>query len=707
MSVSKEELQLITAMLNRPPKALELALFSALWSEHCSYKSSKIHLEKFSKISSKRVVSGPGENAGVVDLGMGEKIAFKIESHNHPSRIVPFHGAATGVGGILRDVFAMNARPIALANYLCFGDIKYPVTKGLLDGVVEGIGAYGNSIGIPMITGQTEFHSSYNENILVNALAVGYYGPFDKIVASKIEEPGAYVLYAGAETGRDGIRGAQMASEALSSESQQSTVQVGDPFYGKLLMEACLEVMGQGWVMAAQDMGAAGLISSSFEMAGKSGLGMNLHLDKTPLRDPTMTMEEILLSESQERMLLVCTPQHYPNIENIFSKWGLPLCILGEVIEERKMNLYWKNKLEVSIDPLLLTNKAPQYNRPHKSWSFPNREKSIASLKQNAKSRGSSFFLKILRQECSREMIYRQYDQRVGAKTAEDCSFPIGIVQLPYTKRFLGLVLGGRPHILGSDAFEGGKDSILHPCLELACRGFEPLAVTDGLNFGNPEKEFVMSQFVACVEGMVEAAQSLSLPVVSGNVSFYNETAQNNIIPTSAIGVIGLRADVAWPQAHFEKNQAVYLIHNRQSYWNDAGKENTLRFFGSVNAGDLNIWIHKIISIARSSIVKSTRVSGKFGLAYALSRMTLKGGVGVCVDQEEEDPFMERFYEVIVCVEEKDSPVFESRLKQLDLQYKKLGKTISDRFVYKGVADLPVHQIQEVYSQAGMSFWKS
>ena len=672
-SILKEEYQQIVSLLGKEPNEVEMALFSAMWSEHCSYKSSKIHLKKFAQIKSSKVVAGFGENAGVIDLGEGEKIAFKMESHNHPSRIEPLHGAMTGVGGILRDIFAMNARPIALANYLCFGQPDYPITKHLVDGVVRGIGNYGNSIGIPTITGHTTFHSSYNENILVNALALGIYGPEDKIMRSQAPQSGAYIVYTGARTGRDGIHGASMASESFSdqTEKKQSTIQVGDPFYGKLLMEACLEAMKKD-VLAAQDMGAAGLISSSFEMASKGNIGMNLHLDKVPLRNFSMKPEEILLSESQERMLLICSPENYPQLKEIFQKWSLPISILGETISERKIKIYWKDELLTNIDPLLLTERVPELNRPFKKWSFPNRiSKKLSKNSKEIKQNFEQQLMDLLSQKenVSREFIYRQYDQRVGAKTADDCSFPIGILQLPYSKRFLGLALGGRPPLLHIDALEGGKDSILYPGIHLALRGFKPLAVTDCLNFGNPEKEEIMSQFMGAIEGMVEAAYELSTPVISGNVSFYNESSDANIIPTPAIGMVGLREGMSadWPKSYFEnKGEFIYLIQKHDLTLSDHC------FSGSLNTKEISKWIHFLISI--SNKLSSAKVVGHLGLAYTLAKMTEKGiGAKIEVDL---DPFQARLYEVIVTVSENKKEEFESFSK-----FTPIGLTTSDKIL--------------------------
>ncbi|HEX4924588.1 MAG TPA: phosphoribosylformylglycinamidine synthase subunit PurL, partial [Bdellovibrionales bacterium] len=346
-----DEVERIKKLLGRPPRGVEWALFSALWSEHCSYKSSKVHLKKFFN-KTQKVVGETGENAGIIDLGEGERVAFKIESHNHPSFIEPYQGAATGVGGILRDILTMGARPIALANYLCFGEANAPRMPYLVDGVVRGIGDYGNCVGVPMVTGQTEFHSSYNQNILVNAFALGYFGPNDPIVFAKAKGTGNLVVYVGAKTGRDGVHGASMASESFSSKDKDKrpTIQIGDPFFEKLLIEACLEVIQKDMVVAIQDMGAAGLTSSSFEMASRGGVGFDMHLDKIPLRDSRMTPEEILLSESQERMLAIVEPSKFEEIRKMFHKWGLDADVIGTVSDQRNMRLFWKGELLTEID---------------------------------------------------------------------------------------------------------------------------------------------------------------------------------------------------------------------------------------------------------------------------------------------------------------------------------------------------------------------
>lgn len=379
--LSQAEYGMIQKLLGRDPEGVEWALFSALWSEHCSYKSSRVHLKKFAFRSS-RVLQSMGENAGVIDLGLGEKVAFKMESHNHPSFIEPYQGAATGVGGILRDIFTMGARPIALANYLCFGRPSAERMSSLVDGVVAGISGYGNCVGVPTVTGQTEFHESYDNNILVNALALGLFVEGDPIVTSNARGVGNLVVYVGAKTGRDGVHGASMASEAFGADSasKRPTVQIGDPFFEKLLIESCLEVMQKQLVVAIQDMGAAGLTSSSFEMAAKGGVGLRLNLDQVPLRDSSVGPEEILLSESQERMLLVCEPKRLETIQEVFHRWGLDASVLGEVTKGPEIELLWKGEPICKIDLKLLTDHAPMYERAYEAWS-PRRKRETVNAK--------------------------------------------------------------------------------------------------------------------------------------------------------------------------------------------------------------------------------------------------------------------------------------------------------------------------------------
>jgi phosphoribosylformylglycinamidine synthase II len=722
--LSESEYQMIEKSLGRAPQGVEWALFSALWSEHCSYKSSKVHLKKLFH-SSSRVVEGFGENAGVVDLGEGERVAFKIESHNHPSFIEPYQGAATGVGGILRDIFTMGARPIALANYLCFGEPDAPRMTQLVDGVVRGIGGYGNCVGVPTITGQTEFDSSYNQNILVNAMAVGLFRKGEKVHLSKASGPGNWVVYVGAKTGRDGVHGASMASESFdeNSAAKRPTVQIGDPFYEKLLIESCLEVMKQDLVVAIQDMGAAGLTSSSFEMASKGGVGFVIDLDHVPLRDPTMTPEDVLLSESQERMLLVCEPKQFAQIQKIFEHWGLDACKIGEVVKKKTVTLKWHGETLTEIDPDLLVEGAPQYQRPFKEWKHTNTAEKRADLDWNAKS-ARDVLLKTLGdvRGSSRDWIYRQYDQRVGGQTVRDCSDSVGIVHLPDSGRALGVVLGCRPYVMRMNSWVGGADAIAYPALELAAKGFETLAVTDCLNFGNPEKEQTMTEFVAALTGMNSVCEKIKAPIISGNVSFYNETMGQNISPTPSTGLVGLRKNLdALPKSEFTAaGEIIYVLRIPGFLMTGAVHElvsQKNQSFGSFNAEWVAQFIEATSRICSASTISSSRVIGKFGLAYTLARMCM-GGIGAKIDArglqslrgttvKSEDLFHEYFYEIILSVSKAgEFALLEAFNRELtilkDLELQRVGQTGGLQLEIGAVLQCEINELNAIYNGA----WK-
>ncbi len=699
--ISQSEYAMITDLLDREPQGVEWAIFSALWSEHCSYKSSKVHLKKLYS-QSPRVLQSFGENAGIVDLGEGEKVAFKMESHNHPSFIEPYQGAATGVGGILRDIFTMGARPIALANYLCFGEPTADRMQELVDGVVRGISGYGNCVGVPNITGQTNFDKSYNGNILVNAMAVGLFTKDDPICLSKAKGVGNHVVYVGAKTGRDGVHGASMASESFdeNSESKRPTVQIGDPFFEKLLIESCLEVMKKDLVVAIQDMGAAGLTSSSFEMAEKGGVGLTLRLDQVPLRDPSMTPEDILLSESQERMLLVCEPEKLETLVEVFERWGLDAVSIGEVIKEPVVKLYFKGELLTEIDPKLVVDHAPQYKRPYREWSLKNDSSQFSSesFKTPFNNKELIDILSDYRVG-SKEWIYRQYDQRVGSSTMRDCSSPVGAVVLP-SNRVLGVVLGCRPHIMRQDAYLGGLDSIFYPALELASKGFEPLAVTDCLNFGNPEKEEVMTEFVASLSGMNSACEALQAPIISGNVSFYNETLDQGVTPTPSTGLIGLKEKVEnTPTSDFENEGDVILLVNLGSGFSSGylseirGQQSQYIFNESFSS--LAEKFKKMISLVSSGNIISSRVVGSFGLSNVLSKMCLKNSIGAKIDCEQ-DPWLEPFYQVVITVSSIEADRLAKEFNQADMKTLKIGEVGGDTLRWKNL-NLPVSSIKESY----------
>ncbi len=705
----------ICKLLGRDPKGIEWALFSALWSEHCSYKSSRRHLKKFF-FESPRVVESFGENAGVIDLGEGERVGFKMESHNHPSFIEPFQGAATGVGGILRDIFTMGARPIAIADYLCFGEPKAARMTSLVDGVVKGISHYGNCVGVPTISGQTEFHSSYDGNILVNAFALGLFRPGEPIVNSKARGEGNWVVYVGAKTGKDGVHGASMASESFdeNSESKKPTIQIGDPFLEKLLIESCIEVMRENLVVAIQDMGAAGLTSSSFEMAAKGNVGLDLYLDKVPIRDSSIQPEEILLSESQERMLLICEPSKFEAIEKVFAKWGLDAAVVGEVKNDRKVRIFWKNEMLTDIDPHLLTENAPNYDRPYSPWKPKYKTEKLEAFK-TAFSRETLLATLSSVEGCSREWIYRQYDQRVGTNTHRDATHSVAVLRLPDSGRALGIVLGCRPSVMRMDTLEGAKDAAFYPSLELAVKGFEPLALTDCLNFGNPEKPELMSELVATVEGLTEASKALKAPVISGNVSLYNETLNKNVTSTPSTGWVGLRPALEnIPQDQFVgEGNDVYKLSLSQIEWNGTLGEKEKQkpqFKGEINSQKCAEFVTLCLELGRSTELKASKVVGKFGLPYALARMSLNNmGAKIVSTQAAEESFKERLYEIVLEVAPGSKVLagLTSRFEKLGAKLEKIGSVTKGNLSFQTKTGETVDLSSKEMNEAYYSGWKN
>jgi len=538
-----EEYTLIVARLGREPNHLELGVFSVMWSEHCSYKSSRLHLKKFPTTGA-RVIQGPGENAGVVDIGDGQAAIFKMESHNHPSFIEPYQGAATGVGGIMRDVFTMGARPIALANALRFGDPSHPRTRRLVSGVVAGIGGYGNCVGVPTITGETNFHPGYDGNILVNAMCVGV-ADSDKIFYSAAPAAGLSVVYFGSKTGRDGIHGATMASAEFddASEEKRPTVQVGDPFAEKLLIEATLELMQSGAVAAIQDMGAAGLTSSSVEMAGKGGVGIDLDLDLVPQREEGMTAYEMMLSESQERMLAILKPGRDADGRRIFEKWGLDAAVIGKTTETGRLVLRHGGAVVCDLPLSPLTDDAPLYDRP---WTAPTPAARLDPAEVPTPLDWAEALLKLVScpDMASKRWLWEQYDRHVMADTLEDSATgaDAAIVRVHGTGKALAVTSDCTPRYVAADPRQGGRQAVAEAWRNLTAVGAEPIAITDNLNFGNPERPAIMGQIVAAIEGMADACRALDFPVVSGNVSLYNETNGAAIPPTPVVGAVGLIA---------------------------------------------------------------------------------------------------------------------------------------------------------------------
>ena len=635
-----EEYERVLAAMGREPNLLELGIFSVMWSEHCSYKSSRMHLAKL-PTKAPWVICGPGENAGVIDIGDGDAAIFKMESHNHPSYIEPYQGAATGVGGILRDVFTMGARPVANMNALRFGDINAPKMRHLVKGVVAGIGGYGNCVGVPTVGGETIFHPSYNGNIIVNAMTVGI-AKADKIFYSAAAGVGNPVVYVGSKTGRDGIHGATMASAEFdeNSEEKRPTVQVGDPFTEKLLIEACLELMASDAIVAIQDMGAAGLTSSSVEMASKGGVGIRLDLDKVPCREAAMTPYEMMLSESQERMLMVLKPGREDFAQAIFRKWELDFAVIGEVVDGGDLTMTFHGEVvgRIPLDPL--ADAAPKYDRPH--VPTPKR----AALTDVPASANIVADLKTLLGSadlCSRRWIWEQYDCQVGADTLQRPGGDAAVVRVHGTKKALAIATDCTPRYCFADPFEGGKQAVAETWRNIVAVGGKPLAITNCLNFASPQNPVIMGQLVGCIEGMAEACRALDYPVVSGNVSLYNESKAtgggNAILPTPAIGGVGLLADYdkQMDLAFKAAGDVIWLIggagsHLSQSLWlrechgREDGPPPVVDLAAERAAGD------KVAALIATGTVNAVHDLSDGGLAVAVAEMAMASGLGAVVE---------------------------------------------------------------------------
>ena len=543
-NLTEDEYRLIVELIGKEPNLTELGIFSVMWSEHCGYKSSRVHLKKLPTEGS-RVVQGPGENAGILDIGDGQVVVFKIESHNHPSYIEPYQGAATGVGGILRDIFTMGARPIAVLDSLRFGPPDDPKNRSVMEGVVSGIAGYGNSIGVPTVGGEVYFDPCYALNPLVNVFCLGL-ADKDKIFYAKAEGAGNKVLYVGAKTGRDGIHGATMASAEFGKETEHKrpNVQVGDPFREKLLVEACLEVMDRGIIVGIQDMGAAGLTCSTMEMAAKGGMGIVVDLDKVPQREIGMTPYEILLSESQERMLLVAAPEKVAAVQAVFAKWDLDAPVIGEVIEGGRARISFKGEVVVDIPVDAVVNLCPAYNRPIVAPAPPPPAPDLDVLPLPADL--GDVFLKILASPtiADKQWVFRQYDHMVQVNTVFLPGADAAVLRIKGSKKALAMTLDGNGLYTRLDPRTGARIAVAEACRNLACVGARPIGVTNCLNFGNPEKPEVMGQFEQAVTGIAEACRTFAIPVTGGNVSFYNDTEGLSIHPTPVLGIVGIIEDI-------------------------------------------------------------------------------------------------------------------------------------------------------------------
>ncbi|HET8749378.1 MAG TPA: phosphoribosylformylglycinamidine synthase subunit PurL [Sphingomicrobium sp.] len=645
--LNDEEYGRILKSLGREPNLLELGIFSVMWSEHCSYKSSRVHLKKL-PTEAPWVIQGPGENAGVIDIGDGDAAIFKMESHNHPSYIEPYQGAATGVGGILRDVFTMGARPVANMNALRFGRPDHPKTRHLVAGVVAGIGGYGNCVGVPTVGGEVNFDAAYDGNILVNAMTVGV-ARTDKIFYSAAAGVGNPVVYVGSKTGRDGIHGATMASADFSDDSEEKrpTVQVGDPFTEKLLIEACLELMASDSIVAIQDMGAAGLTSSSVEMASKGGVGIRLDMNQVPCRETGMTPYEMMLSESQERMLMVLKPGREAEAEAIFRKWELDFAVIGEVTDTGRMVLEWNGETVADIPLGPLADEAPCYERP---YAIPKSPEPLTGIPASTDIAGDLLKLMASPNLASRRWVWQQYDQQVGGDTVQRPGGDAAVVRVHGTKKALAITTDCTPRYCYADPVEGGKQAVAEAYRNLCAVGAKPLAITNCLNFGNPERPEIMGQFVGCVEGIAEAARVLDFPVVSGNVSLYNETKNDDgtstaILPTPAIGGVGLLEDWEKSATIAFKAEGEHLIlighsdsHVGQSLWLEVCQG---RREGRAPAVDLGVERRAgecIRQLIAHGLVTAVHDCSDGGAAVAVAEMALAGNLGLRMTVVEQIP---------------------------------------------------------------------
>ena len=699
--LSPDEYDRVLHALGREPNLVELGIFSVMWSEHCSYKSSRIHLKKL-PTTGPQVICGPGENAGVVDIGDGQAAIFKMESHNHPSYIEPYQGAATGVGGILRDVFTMGARPIANLNALRFGRPDHPKMRHLIAGVVDGIGGYGNCVGVPTVGGEVNFHSAYDGNILVNAMTVGI-ADTDKIFYSAASGIGNPIVYVGSKTGRDGIHGATMASADFSEDSEEKrpTVQVGDPFTEKLLIEACLELMATDVIVAIQDMGAAGLTSSSVEMASKGGVGIELNMDDVPQRETGMTPYEMMLSESQERMLMVLKPGREAEAEAIFRKWELDFAVIGRVTDIGRMVLTFGGETVCDIPLGPLADDAPAYDRPHVKTVAP---APLGALPTKTDIAADLLALMASPDLASRRWIWEQYDHMVGANTVQRPGGDAAVVRVHGTAKGLAISTDCTPRYCFADPYEGGKQAIAECWRNLTAVGATPLATTDCLNFGNPQRPAIMGQLVGCIEGMAAACAALDFPIVSGNVSLYNETKSDAdgsgtaILPTPAIGGIGLLADwsksatiafkgigdiiltVGTRAGHLGQSLWLRELHGREGV--EAGPPPTVDLAAERRTGD---FIRKCIGAGYLSAVHDVADGG---IAVAVAEMALAGNVGAMIDRKQPFDCPRAFFaedQGVYVVTVHDHALMDvlAEAHAADVEVEPLGRTGGRRLIFE------------------------
>jgi phosphoribosylformylglycinamidine synthase II len=764
-SITAEEYSRILAALGRTPSLTELGIYSVMWSEHCSYKSSRVHLRRL-PTKSDRVVQGPGENAGIIDVGDGWACAFKIESHNHPSYIEPFQGAATGVGGILRDIFTMNARPLAVMDSLRFGPIEKPDHKtalaspaerseaegpavslratelsddiirknhSILEGVVHGIAAYGNCFGVPNLGGETRFEPCYSGNPLVNAFALGLVRR-DEIFYAKATGLGNPVIYVGAKTGRDGIHGATMASEEFKegSEQKRPNVQVGDPFMEKLLLEGCLEAMKTGAVVGIQDMGAAGLTSSSCEMGARGGVGLEMNLDHIPQRETNMTAYEMMLSESQERMLLVAEKGREQEVIDVFTKWGLDASIVGTVISEPRMRILHKGELVADIPNESLTDEAPCYTRPVGTWKAPVPLDPPAEVLEALKApRDYTADLKKLLTSsniCSKRWVFEQYDSMVQTNTVQGPGAEAGVMRIKGTNRGLAMALDGNSRWCYLNPKEGAKLAVAEAARKVACTGATPVAATNCLNFGNPEKPEIMAQFSEAVNGIGEAAIALGTPITGGNVSLYNETRGEGIYPSPVIGIVGIIEDItkSVPAGFQQPGDTIFILVAKSA---GRAAERSVESIGSSEYAKVVLnafWgepplidlseealLHRCLAeLADKRLLQSANDISDGGFAVALAECAFRNNVGAEIDLQGPPEFSipdmifrEPASHIVISVASANVDDLQKTVAKYDQLFAvPVGKTVKDKYEIrrdgKAVIDTTIADLKHPWSQS-------
>jgi len=734
--ITAEEYERILKALGRTPTFTELGIFSVMWSEHCSYKSSRVHLKRL-PTRSRRVVQGPGENAGIIDIGDGWACAFKIESHNHPSYIEPFQGATTGVGGILRDIFTMGARPFAVMDSLRFGPITpqsgldqatLHKNHSLLEGVVSGIASYGNCFGVPNVGGETKFESCYSGNPLVNAFALGLVRR-DQIFYAKASGADNPVIYVGSKTGRDGIHGATMASEEFSEESEakRPNVQVGDPFLEKLLLEACVEAMQTGAIIGIQDMGAAGLTCSTCEMGGRGGVGLEIELDLVPQRDTGMTPYEIMLSESQERMLLVAERGREDEVFRVFEKWGLDAVTIGRVIDRPLMRVLEHGRVVAEIPNPALTDDAPVYHRPLERWEPPVPRELPSSVQLGQKSQFTGDLKQLLASSnlCSKRWIYEQYDSMVQTNTVEGPGGEAGVIRVKGTQRALAMALDGNSRWCYLDPKLGAMHAVAESARNVACSGATPIAATNCLNFGNPEKPNIMWQFSQTIDGITAACEELETPITGGNVSFYNETLGEGIYPTPVIGMVGILEDVhkaVSPHFHGLGRAVLVLRGSEPGDTSDVEAEFGSSEYAKEILGQLwgfppSLELEKeaalqkaLIEMINAGLIESAKDCCEGGLAVTLAECGFARGVGARVDLKSHGLvaefvlFGEDASRVLISCDPKNL----ERIQQLAVQYalsaEQIGSTVPDKLEIrvdgKPAATASISELRETWDSA-------